>query len=146
MSRYGRFEDGVHITSFPVYYEDTDAAGIVYYANYLKFAERARTDALRSIGISQQKLMAKDQLGFVVTQCSMALKASARLDDELQVETSLQELKKVRMTMQQRILKQGVLLADLSVQIAMVNQDQKPTRIPESIMQALTEHMLNRGQ
>lgn len=126
-------------SEYRIYYEDTDAGGIVYYANYLKFAERARTDALRVAGISQSELMAKDGLGFVVTSCEMRFLGAAKLDDVISVETQLRELKKVRMSMKQTIRKNGEVLVALNVEIACVNRDFKPSRIPEPIAQALSQ-------
>ena len=91
--------------SFPirVYYEDTDAGGVVYYANYLKFAERARTEWLRAVGLHQSELARDDGVLFMVRRCTMDFLASARLDDALRVQSHLKEMGKVRMTMQQSI-------------------------------------------
>src|ERR1700727_2691665 len=95
---------GAHLTTFRVYYEDTDAAGIVYYANYLKFAERARTEWLRESGFSQSQLTAQEGIFIMVRRCSIDFLAPARLDDLLEVETHLKDCGKVRMTMQQSIV------------------------------------------
>lgn len=129
--------------SLRVYYEDTDAGGIVYYANYLKFAERARTEALRAIGVNQSELMANDGLAFVVTRIEVDYIASARLDDEIEIETQLCDLKKVRMTMKQQINKDGKSLVTLMVHLACVNEMHKPARIPDMIVKALTTYMTN---
>ena len=77
------FVDGVHVFSMRVYYEDTDAAGIVYYANYLKFAERARTEMLRALGTDQSRLAAEQGIAFAVRRCTADYLKPARLDNRL---------------------------------------------------------------
>lgn len=129
------------VSNYRVYYEDTDAAGIVYYANYLKFAERARTDVLRDLGINQKELLAKEGLGFVVHHVEVDYHAAAELDDLLHVETALQEIRKVRMTMKQDIVCEDRLLVSMRVDIAMVDSMRKPTRIPEKIIGKLKERI-----
>ena len=86
-----------------VYYEDTDAGGIVYYANYLKFCERARTEWLRALGISQIKFL-EQSIGFVVTKVAMNNLASARLDDLLTVKTQINKLKRASIVFNQEIV------------------------------------------
>lgn len=122
-----------------VYYEDTDAGGIVYYANYLKFAERARTEWLRSLDINQSFFL-EQSLGFVVRKVEMDNKASARLDDLLTIKTTISNLKKASMVFDQVISNQhGTVLCQLSILIACVNlQRGKPCAIPEQILGALT--------
>lgn len=141
MKDFGDFSGGKHIRRFWVYYEDTDAAGIVYYANYLKFAERARTDALRKLGVAQGEMLASQGVGFVVKRCAIDFFDSARLDDEISVETRLLEIRKVRMSMEQIIRRDEKELAKLVVDIAMIDRERRPTRIPEAIVQALQTHM-----
>lgn len=125
--------------SFPirVYYEDTDAAGIVYYANYLKFIERARTEWLRSAGFEQERMRLEERLSFVVARVEAEYKRSARLDDLLTIETSLQQVSKVHMTMRQKVKKKDVILVDCLVQIVCVNHSGRPVAIPERLLQAL---------
>src|SRR5579872_1943212 len=91
--------------SFPVrvYYEDTDAGGIVYYANYLKFAERARTEALRLAGFDQSELKHEQKIAFVVRRCECDFLKPAFLDDLLTIETRLNDISKVSMRMRQTI-------------------------------------------
>ena len=91
--------------SFRVYYEDTDAGGIVYYANYLKFFERARTEWLRELGINQSYFL-EHHIGFVVRQVIMDNVAAAKLDDLLTIHSSISELKRASMTFQQQIVDQ----------------------------------------
>lgn len=126
-----------HTIDFRVYYEDTDAAGIVYYANYLKFAERARTEWLRAVGFEQEKLRREQGLGFVVAHVEATFKRPARLDDLLTIETSLQQVGKVHMSMRQTVKKEDAVLVDLLVKIACVGGNGKPAAIPEPLLHAL---------
>jgi 4-hydroxybenzoyl-CoA thioesterase/acyl-CoA thioester hydrolase len=117
-----------------VYWEDTDAGGIVYYANYLKFAERARTELLRSFGISQRELQEKQGIAIVVHRCEIDYHRSARLDDLLHIETQLQDSSKLRMTMQQRIWREEELLAEVRVcLVCIATQTGKPLAWPECL-------------
>ena len=116
-----------------IYYEDTDAAGVVYYANYLKFAERARTEWLRSVGIEQDAMLRDEGLGFVVARAEIAYKKPARLDDIVWVECHLQHLSKVRMSMRQSLRVGDVLCCELTVEIACVNRDFAPQRLNDRL-------------
>ena len=126
-----------HTATFRVYYEDTDAGGVMYYANYLKFAERARTELLRSLGISQSELSAGEGIAFVVRRCEIDYKAPARLDDLVTVETLLHEIGNARMTLRQAILNGTRELAGIRVDIVSVNAEMKPVRLPEKIKKLL---------
>ena len=126
-----------------VYWEDTDAGGIVFYANYLKFFERSRTEWLRARGIHQQTLRELTGGMFVVSQANVRYFKSARLDDELLVTTSLLEAGRAAMTIRQqallRTLAGRTLLCEATIRAAWVNAGTlKPGRIPEQILQALT--------
>ncbi len=120
---------------FPIriYYEDTDAGGVVYYGNYLKFAERARTEWLRELAIHQSDLRAEQGIFFVVRHCEVDYLASGKLDDELIVETSLLELGNASITMQQDVQRvtDKRLLAQMKVTVVCVNEQLKPARIPQ---------------
>lgn len=121
-----------------VYYEDTDAGGIVYYANYLKFCERARTEWLRALGISQIKFL-EQSIGFVVTKVAMNNLASARLDDLLTVTTQINKLKRASIVFNQEIFnEQAVKLCEVEVNVACVDFNKnKPVAIPSFILGAL---------
>ena len=121
-----------------VYWEDTDAGGIVFYANYLKFFERARTEWLRSLGIQQQQL--KDQTGgmFVVAETSVKYLRPARLDDELIVTASLQQSGRASMTIRQQVLLENTVLCEGTIRIGWVNAASlQPSRIPQNIIESL---------
>ncbi|WP_085299423.1 tol-pal system-associated acyl-CoA thioesterase [Cognaticolwellia mytili] len=121
-----------------IYYEDTDAGGIVYYANYLKFFERARTEWLRSLGISQS-IFLEQNIGFVVTKVEMDNKASAKLDDLLTITTTISRLKSASLVFSQQLVNQHQqLLCDVVIKVACVNLSiAKPCGIPKSILGAL---------
>jgi acyl-CoA thioester hydrolase len=127
----------IHRQKIRVYFEDTDAAGIVYYANYLKFAERARTDWLRDLGISHAEMIKRDGFTLVVRRCEADYRKPAHLDDELVVETELTKLGGASVDLAQRVLRDGELLVDLKVVVVCVGRDGKPARIPDYLRGAL---------
>ena len=121
-----------------VYWEDTDAGGIVFYANYLKFFERARTEWLRSLGIGQQQLKASTGGMFVVAQTSVRYLRPARLDDELMVTASLQQSGHASMTIEQQVLLKDTLLCEGSIRIGWVDaSSMQAARIPLTIIESL---------
>ena len=135
--------------AFPirVYWEDTDAGGIVFYANYLKFFERARTEWLRSLGIGQQQLRELTGGMFVVTDAQLRYHRPARLDDELIVTAALQSHSRTSLTIvQQALLKPEqvthptcALLSEGTIRIAWVHATTlRPTRIPSTLLEQLT--------
>ncbi|MBY8272824.1 tol-pal system-associated acyl-CoA thioesterase [Vibrio fluvialis] len=122
-----------------IYYEDTDVGGVVYHSNYLKFFERARTEMLRAIGVSQQVLL-EQRIGFVVRHAEIDFKQGARLDDQLTVVTSIAELKKASLTFCQELVNpEGQLLCKAIVKVACIdNEKMKPKAMPQSIILELT--------
>ncbi|CAH8196202.1 tol-pal system-associated acyl-CoA thioesterase [Vibrio aestuarianus] len=122
-----------------IYYEDTDAGGVVYHSNYLKFFERARTELLRSIGISQQTLLTQN-IGFVVRHIDIDFLRGARLDEMLNVVTNISELKKASLTFCQELVNpEGKVLCKAMVKVACVdNQNMRPKAMPQSIILELT--------
>jgi len=123
--------------SLRVYYEDTDAGGIVYYANYLKFFERARTEWLRELGVNQQNFL-EQKIGFVVRRVEMDNVASAKLDDLLIVNSTITRLKRASLVFHQQITNQAQqVICTATILVACVNfQSAKPMAIPESILGA----------
>ena len=117
-----------------VYYEDTDAGGVVYYANYLKFLERARTEALLSIGLSNTKI--KKELGslIIVKSCNIEYKKPAHLEDELNIQTHIISLKKTSLIMKQLIMHEKKLITDAEIHLVFVNSEGKPEKIPDKII------------
>ena len=127
----------MHRFPLRVYYEDTDAAGVVYYANYLKFAERARTEALRQLGWGQSQMKAQHGVVFVVHQCAAKFLQPARLDDALVVHTAVQRLGRARLSMLQKLYRNGTLLVTMEVDLAIVDADLRPARTPKEVHAAL---------
>jgi len=121
-----------------VYWEDTDAGGIVFYANYLKFFERARTEWLRALGIGQQTL--REQTGgmFVVSETQVKYLQSAKLDDLLRITAQLQTSGRASLTIAQQAWRGDQLLCEGTIRIGWVQvQDLKPARIPSSVLERL---------
>lgn len=122
-----------------VYIEDTDAGGIVYYVNYLKYMERARTELMRSLGFGKDYIFNHD-LMFVVRDVAVSYRLPAQLDDELQATARIVELKGATMRLQQSIQRAGQLLAEGEVTIACVDRSSvKPRRLPQDMLQQLRE-------
>lgn len=115
-----------------VYYEDTDAGGIVYYANYLKFMERARTEWLRTLGIGQESLR-HDGVVFVVTEANSRFRKPARLDDELRILASVERLSRTRLVFAQQVKRGDELLVEGEVTVACMSLAGKPCAIPPDI-------------
>ena len=128
-----------------VYYDSTDAGGVVYHSRYLDFCERARTEFLRSRGIIQSKLLAESGIGFVVKNANLEFKKSAKLDDLLQISTKIIENNGIIIKMSQEIYlisREGIdiqkdLLFEMSVNLVCINKSFRPTRIPKDIVEKL---------
>lgn len=134
----GTVRGGVHVFPVRVYYEDTDAGGVVYYANYLKFAERARTDLLRILGIEQSHLAGEEGLVFVVRRCAADFLRPAQLDDGLEIHTGVTDVKGASVDMNQSVRRNGDELVRMEVRIACMKRADpgRPARIPQEIRAA----------
>ncbi|AWX14776.1 tol-pal system-associated acyl-CoA thioesterase [Mergibacter septicus] len=121
-----------------IYYEDTDAGGIVYHASYLRFFERARTEFLREKGFSQQNLLNNQQLALVVRKIEIDYLQAAKLDDELCVQTYLTNVKKASVLFEQQLIRDDQIICTAKVKIACVDlNSMKPIVLPCEIKQAL---------
>ena len=116
-----------------VYYEDTDAGGVVYYANYLKYLERARTEALISIGFSNKKIRDQFNSLIIVKSCNIEYKKSAHLENELTVRSFVKSITKTSFFMNQIITKGEEIIVEAQVHLVFINKDGKPVKIPEDI-------------
>ena len=118
-----------------VYYEDTDAGGVVYYANYLKFLERARTEALVTLGFNNKKI--KQDFGslIVVKSCNIEYKTPANLEDELSIRSFVKSITKTSFFMNQFITRGEDLIAEAKMHLVFVNLEGKPMKIPDSLFQ-----------
>lgn len=129
------FEDKTFSFPIRVYYEDTDTGGIVYYANYLKFAERARTEYLRHIGFNQDDLLKDKGVGFVVRECHVSYKTPAKLDDALNMTCKVTEIKGVSLKMEQTLYRNDTILAQIEVTLVFLSiHTMRPTKIPQEII------------
>ena len=116
-----------------VYYEDTDAGGVVYYANYLKYLERARTEALFSIGFSNKIVQDKYNSLIIVKSCNIEYKKSSHLEDELTVRSFVKSITKTSFFMNQIISKGDETIVEAQVHLVFVNSEGKPVKIPDEI-------------
>lgn len=127
----------LHSFRLRVYYEDTDLAGIVYYANYLRFIERARTEWVRELGIDQGRVKAEDGIVFAVRRVEADYLSPARFDDLLEVETELMDATGARVVLAQRVLRSGELLFAAAVTIIALTGTGRPSRLPAEFRRAL---------
>jgi acyl-CoA thioester hydrolase len=116
-----------------VYYEDTDSGGVVYYANYLKFLERARTEALFSIGFSNKKIQEEFEALIIVKSCNIEYKKSAFLEDELTIRSFVKSITKTSFFMNQIITKDEKIIVEAQVHLVFIDKNGKPIKIPEDI-------------
>ena len=118
-----------------VYYEDTDAGGVVYYANYLKFLERARTEALITIGLSNLKI--KDKFGafIIIKSCNIEYKKPAYLEDELSIRSFIKSATKTSFIMNQIIKKDEHIIVEAQIHLVFINENGKPIKIPDIIFE-----------
>ncbi len=135
----GVFDGTAHVYPLRVYYEDTDAAGIVYYANYLRFAERARTEMMRSLGLNHSGMMAEEGVVFAVRHCTADFLAPARLDDWLEVVTRITGLRGASLGMEQWVRRDGADLVRMSLKLACMTLAGRPSRIPATLRAHLEE-------
>lgn len=138
----GHFDGSTFVWPVRVYYEDTDAVGVVYYANYLKFAERARTEMLRALDIEQTGAMAEAALSFVVKRCEIDYIRPARLDDALTVTLRVGKVGGASMEGEQTIRRDGETLATLALRLACIDKTGRPARMPAAVREKLS-HLSN---
>jgi len=130
--------EGGHRFAIRVYYEDTDSGGIVYHSNYLKFAERARTEWLRDLGVQQRQWREETGLGFAVTRCEIDFRRSARLDDVLDVATRVLEVGGASLVAEQVIRREAEEVARLRLVVACVDGHGRPARLPKNLRAAMS--------
>ncbi|MEZ5778963.1 MAG: tol-pal system-associated acyl-CoA thioesterase [Paracoccaceae bacterium] len=122
-----------HEMAIRVYYEDTDLAGIVYYANYLKFIERARTEWVRALGVDQVRLKVDEGIVFAVRRVEADYLKPARFDDELTVETRLEAMTGARIVLEQTVLRGGERLFQAAVTLVCLTEAGQPARVPAEL-------------
>lgn len=134
-----------HLFPLRVYFEDTDVAGIVYYANYLRFIERARSDMLRLIGVDQRGALEGGEGVYAVAEIAVKYRAPARLGDDLLVVTEIEAVRAATVLIHQRVMREDQLLADARVTAAFLTPDGRPRRQPREWTQAF-ERLLKEGR
>ena len=128
----GAFHGNIHRFALRVYFEDTDTAGIVYYANYLRFMERARSDMLRAVGIDQRAALEAGDGVYAVAEVAIRYRAPAKLEDELVVVSEVREVRAASCVIQQRVMRGAQLLTDATVSAAFLSPDGRPKRQPRA--------------
>ena len=124
-----------------IYYEDTDAGGVVYYANYLKFLERARSEAIYEMGFSNTKLKKEFGVLIIVKSCKIDYKKPAIFEDKLSIISTIKEITKTSFIMEQNINRDKELIASADIHLVSVNSDGKPIKIPEILKNKLNEYI-----
>ena len=137
MNSNGSFVDGIHVFPLRVYFEDTDAAGIVYYANYLKYAERARTELLRDLGVEHAEYVRGQGIAFAVRHCSADYMKPARLDDQLEVHTRILQVGGASLRAEQEVRNADWELVRLGVRLACTTLAGRPARMPKDLRESL---------
>lgn len=137
LPRGGALTNGVHRFPLRVYYEDTDAAGIVYYANYLKFVERARTEMMRLFGVEHERSRRAEGRAFIVRRAEIEFDAPARLDDELVVETRIEEVGGATILLAQDVIRGERALVRTRILVACIGTNGRPVRLPAALRVAL---------
>ena len=136
------FEGYLHRFPLRVYFEDTDAAGIVYYANYLHFTERARTEMMREIGMASSETMANEGVALAVRHCKVEYLRPARLDDELTVETTVKKVGGASVKLYQAVVRDGEELVAMDLKLGCMSiNGGRVARMPHALRKRLVEHI-----
>ena len=128
----GVFRGRTHLFPLRVYFEDTDVAGIVYSANYLRYMERARSDMLRALGVDQRAALESGEGVYAVAEATIKYRASAKLDDELVVVSSVREVRSASVLIHQRVMRGNEILTDATVTAAFLSPEGRPKRQPRA--------------
>ena len=120
-----------------VFYEDTDAGGVVYYANYLKFFERARTEVITEIGLSNKKLLDKFGVLIIVKSCNIDYKKPAKLEDQLEIKSIISSISNTSFKMTQKVFRDDELMTSSEIHLVVIDKKGKPTKIPDELRQKI---------
>ena len=131
------------ITNIKVYYEDTDASSRVYYANYLKYLERGRSDLLYKLGFDHKNLISKFNFYFVVKSCNIEYVKPAYFEDTLELKTKIINISKAKIEFNQSIYRENILLVDSKITIVSVNTNGKIFKMPNEILEILNQELSN---
>ena len=127
----------MHTFKIKIYYEDTDSGGVVYYANYLKFIERARTNLIQDLGFTLQSLSKNYDSHFVVKNINCDYIQSAQLEDELKIQSQFLKIKKASFQIEQNIFRENDMIFQSQVLLVNINSSGKPIKIPETLLTLL---------
>tara|TARA_B100000963_G_scaffold294877_1_gene265640 strand:+ start:285 stop:683 length:399 start_codon:yes stop_codon:yes gene_type:complete len=127
------------IYKLKVFYEDTDSGGVVYYANYLKFFERARTEAITEIGLSNKKLLEKYGIFIIVKSCNIEYKKPAKLEDQLKIKSSIISISNTSFRMNQKAFRDQELITNCEIHLVIVDKTGKPSKIPDILKKKLED-------
>jgi len=141
----GAFVGRTHRFALRVYFEDTDTAGIVYYANYFRFMERARSDMLRTVGIDQRMAMERGEGVYAVAEAHIKYRVSAKLDDNLVVVSTVEEVRAATCLIHQRVMRGDEILTDAKVTAAFLSPEGRPKRQPREWME-IFERLKREGE
>ncbi|HWH17685.1 MAG TPA: YbgC/FadM family acyl-CoA thioesterase [Allosphingosinicella sp.] len=141
----GAFVGRTHRFALRVYFEDTDTAGIVYYANYFRFMERARSDMLRAVGIDQRMAMERGEGVYAVAEAHIKYRVSAKLDDNLVVVSTVEEVRAATCLIHQRVMRGDEILTDAKVTAAFLSPEGRPKRQPREWME-IFERLKREGE
>ena len=130
---------GTHVFPIRIYYEDTDSDGVVYYVNYLKFAERARTELLRELDVPHEMMKQQHGMNFAVRRCSVDYRGPARLDDLVEVHSRVLQLRGASMATEQVVRRDGQVLASMTIDLACLGAGDRPVRMPDVLRRALAD-------
>jgi len=142
----GAWVGGTHHFALRVYFEDTDLAGVVYYANYLKFMERARSDMLRSVGVDQRGVLEAGDGVYVVAEANIRYHRPARLDDALLVLSEVREARAASCVIHQRVMRGHQLLVDAMITAAFISAEGRPKRQPREWVEKFERLRKERGE
>ena len=135
----GGFSGAEHRFALTVYFEDTDTAGVVYYANYLKFMERARSDMIRAVGVDQSEMLRGDGSAYFVTEVAIRYHKPARLGDDLLVVSAVEQVRAASVDIHQRVMRSSELLTDARVTAAFLDREGRPRRQPKDWVEKFRE-------
>ncbi|HEY0044253.1 MAG TPA: YbgC/FadM family acyl-CoA thioesterase [Allosphingosinicella sp.] len=141
----GEFRGKAHCFPLRVYFEDTDVAGIVYYANYLRFCERARSDMLRAVGIDQRATLEAGEGVYAVAEAAIKYRTPARLGDDLLIVTTIRRIRAASVLIHQRVMRGEESVADATVTAAFLTLDGRPQRQPRAWVE-IFERLVEEGQ
>lgn len=140
----GGFVGPEHRFALTVYFEDTDTAGVVYYANYLKFMERARSDMIRAVGVDQSAALRADGSAYFVTHVNIRYRSPARLGDDLVVVSTVEAARAASVDIHQRVMRGQEILSDARVTAAFLDRDGRPQRQPRDWVERFNTIMLGK--